>query len=258
MSELLTNEEIESLMLMVNSEPEEFDSPASMAEMGVDPARSLTSVGPVDLLTPNRVSHEQLQRLEHMFAGSAQAIGSMMSDQLRYDIHCDCVGLDQTRFSNWAPVASENAAVYVLHAPPLDIPIFFSVTKSLLYGWVEIENRFTNPSLVHLLPSQDVMVSVHFQAGSDLLLGDLRLGIAYSSIERYLGQLGATTERFAQAPGAMRSALTETVQPGQVNVRIEPGSTHLPLAPVQGVPKFAGRVGIVGASLGFQIESVLE
>ena len=40
---------------------------------------------------------------------------------------------------------------------------------------IEIEDRFTNPARAGILPSQDVMLSVHFQAGSDFLLGDLRL-----------------------------------------------------------------------------------
>ena len=41
---------------------------------------------------------------------------------------------------------------------------------------IDIEDRFTNSSPVRVLPAQDVVLSVHFQAGSELLLGDLRLG----------------------------------------------------------------------------------
>ena len=125
------------------------------------------------------------------------------------------------------------------------------------------------------------MLSVHFQAGSDLLLGDLRLCIAYSSLRPFLGSLGTSTDLFTQAPGSMRRTLTETMQPVGVNVSIELGAAELTLrdlmslqvgdvvqldqragdpmiAPVEGVPKFAGRVGTVGSRLGFQIESVLE
>ena len=329
MSELLTNEEIESLMEMVNSDDAEFDSPVTFEEIGADAVRHASSVSPIDLLTPNRISSDQLRRLEHMFEDSAKAIGATMSDQLRYPIHCDCVAVDQTRFSNFVPVAADNTAVYVLNAPPLDIPILFYVTKDLLYGWVdrvlgghgrvdevpaefsdaefavadgfltpifdrlvasmedlakmtiEIEDRSTNPSRVHVLPSQDVVLSVHFQAGSDLLLGDLRLGIAYSSIEPFLGSLGATRGRFSQAPGMMRRTLSKTMQTVGVDVSIELGAAELTLrdlmsmhvgdvieldqraadpmiVPVAGIPKFAGRVGTVGSSLGFRIESVLE
>lgn len=329
MSELLNNDEIESLMEMVNSESSEFDGPVFIEDAGTQRSGRTSSVSPIDLLTPNRISTEQLKRFVIMFEDCAKAIGATMSEQLRYPIHCDCVGVDQTRFANWVPVTADDTAIYVLSAPPLDIPIFFSVTNDLLYGWVDrvlggngqveevpaefseaefavadgflgpifdrlvvamegltkmeisIEDRFTNPSRVHLLPAQDVVLSVHFQAGSELLLGDLRLCIAYSSLLPFIDSLGAGPERFTQAPGSMRHVLAETMQPVDVNVSIELGAAELTLrdlmslrvgdivkldqragdpmiAPVEGVPKFAGRVGTVGSRLGFRIESVLE
>ena len=329
MSELLSNDEIESLMEMVNAQSTAFDGPDTIAEIGASPLIHSAPVSPIDLLTPNRLTSVQIEKLEHMFAGTAQAIGGTMSDQLRYTIHCDCVAVDQTRFSNWAPIAADNAAVYVLNAPPLEIPIFFSVTKELLYGWVdrvlggkgqvdtvpaefseaefiiadgslapifdclvasmadiakmviEIEDRFTNHRRMQLLPLQNVVLAVHFQAGSDLLLGDLHLGIALSSLEPYLGCLTGGPDRFSYAPGAMRRELSDSVQPVDLNLSVELGSAEISMrdllalqvgdvvsleqratdpviAPVEGVPKFAGRIGTVGTNLGFRIESVLE
>ena len=64
MSELLSNEEIESLMEMVNSEGTEFDGPATFAEIGGDPVDYASSVSPIDILRPNRISSEQLRLAE--------------------------------------------------------------------------------------------------------------------------------------------------------------------------------------------------
>jgi flagellar motor switch protein FliM len=327
--ELLSNDEIESLMESVNLD-EDFAHPSTMQGIAAHPTAARPgAVSPIDLLKPNRFSSDQMQHLERMFLRSATSIGATMSDQLRYAMHCDCVAVEQMRFSSWLPLLGDNTAVYILNAPPLEIPMFFSVTTNLLYGWVdrvlgghgqvsdvpaefseaefavadgflqsifgrlvasmeeltkmsiEIEDRFTNPARARVLPAQDVILSVHFQAGSDLLLGDLRLAIDYTAIEPFLGSLGAGPDRFTATPGAMRRVLVETVQPVDLNVSINLGEAEMSvreimslqvgdvialdhrtgdpmIAPVEGVPKFAGAVGTIGSRLGFRIASVLE
>lgn len=330
MKELLTNEEIDTLMDMFRSEASELEQTGSQfSEMPAILEMHEAVVSPVDLLKPNRLSREQMHEFERMFESGAKAVGATMSDKLRYEMHCDCVAVEQTRFGSWMQLVGNNAAIYILKAAPMEIPVFFSVTTNLLYGSVDrilgghgrvsdvpkefteaefvvadaflepifsrlavameemaefemsIEGRFTNPSLAHILPSQDVVLSVHLQTGGEFLLGDLRLALPYTAIEPYLAALGTGPGKFKQMPGSMRDVLTKTVNPVEVGMSVQLGEAELRLrdllalgigdvipldrrlgdpmvAPVAGVPKFLGQVGTIGSRLAYQIASVLE
>lgn len=331
MKELLSNEEIDTLMEMFRSEESELELegvPAFAAEMAGEAVERDVLISPVDLLKPNRLSREQMQELDRMFEAAAKSVGATMSDRLRYEMHCDCVAVEQIRFGNWLQLVGNNSAVYLLSASNIDTPLFFSVTTNLLYGSVDrvlggsgrvqdvpkefssaefvvadafleplfqriaaamdnliqgefsVADRFTNTSRAHVLPTQDVVLSVHLQTGGEFLLGDLRLAIPYASIEPFLPSLGTGPGKFKQSPGELRVKLSETVKPIEVEFGVELGRTQLSLknlmslqagdvvplqrrvgepllAPVQGVPKFHGQVGTIGRRMAFQISKVL-
>ena len=155
-----------------------------------------------------------------------------------------------------------------------------SIDKLLPAGW-ELGNRFTNPSLAHILPLQDVVLSVHFQVGGDFLLGDLRLVIPYKAVESKLSAVDEDTPRSEQPAVSAREVLGKSVLPVGVDLAVRLGETILPLrqllelkvgdvvplqtrlgepliAPVQGVPKFKGHVGKLGGRLAYRIASVIE
>lgn len=163
-------------------------------------------------------------------------------------------------------------------------PIFEQLMKSLeelTTLTATVENRFTNPALAYILPSQDVVLSAHLQTGGEFLLGDLRIALPYTAIEPYLNTLGTGPGMFKQVPGSMREVPQNTVQPVDLNMSINLGETELTLrdlltlqvgdvvsldrrrgqpfvAPVEGVPKFPGQIGTHGLSLAFQIGNVLN
>ena len=327
MKDLLSNEEIDSLMEAFRSTEPGVDT--RFSEIGEEVGEHETVVSTVDLLKPNRLTREHMRDFERMFDSSAKSIGATMSEQLRYDMQCDCVAVEQTRFGNWVPLVGQSAAIYILKAPPLKTPVFFSVTTNLLYGSVdrllgghgrvvtlpgefseaefvvadafmeplferlaisleelvplkfEIEDRFTNASLAHILPSQDVVLSMQFQTGGEYLVGDLRLAIPYAGLEPFLSSIGSGQRRDSEAAGSLRGQLADSLRRVGLNMSVNLGTAELSLrnllslrqgdvvpleqtlgqplvAPVEGAPKFTGHVGTVGSRLAFQVASVME
>lgn len=140
MKELLSNEEIDSLMEMFRSDDsglELAEVPGFAHEIVGDPMERDAVVSRVDLLQPNRLPREQMSGLERMFENSAKAVGRCMSDRLRYAMHCDCVAVEQLRFGTWLQLVGADVVVYVLEAPPLEAPLLLSVTTNLLHGSVD-------------------------------------------------------------------------------------------------------------------------
>jgi len=144
-----------------------------------------------------------------------------------------------------------------------------------------IEERCSSPSMAQILAAQEVVLSVHFQVGGEVLLGDLRLAIPYAGLEPHLQAMRAGPRPQAQQPGALRATIARTLEPVCMKMSVELGDGALALrqllslgvgdviplrtrvgapliAPVQGVPKFAGDVGAVGNRLAFRVGSVLE
>lgn len=147
------------------------------------------------------------------------------------------------------------------------------------FTWA-IETRFCNPSMAQVIPGQDVVLSVHFQVSSELLQGDLRLAVPFSSIEPFLeGIEFGPGSAYRVPPGAMRETTTKTMESVPVDLSVLLGQTQVPLrqllalevgdvvalptrvgeplvAPVHGRPKFKGQVGTRGSQFAFQVGTV--
>jgi flagellar motor switch protein FliM len=324
MKEILTNEEIDTLLDMFRADDPALEEVASELG-GRAPTDKVATT--VDLLKPNRVSREQMRGFERIFRSAAKSLAATISDKLRLDMLCDCVAVEQIRFQSWGSLLSSPAAVYVVELAPLGTALF-TVTTNLLYGAVDrilggsgrvrgvtkeftaaeytvadafvapclericasladnveldwsIKQRYSSPSMAQIVPGQEVVLSVHFQVGGEVLLGDLRLAIPHAALEPHLGQLRAGAEVRGQQPGDLRKALASTLQPVPLDLAVELGEGSLPLrqllalavgdvvplrrrvgepllAPIQGVPKFAGNVGTVGNRLAFRVGSLL-
>lgn len=329
MKDLLSNEEIDTLLEMFRSEEQTLGDSDSLPAVELEPERE-SLVSRVDLLKPNRISREQMQGLECIYEACAKALSATITETLRFEMNCDCVAVEQIRFSSWVQSVGSQAAIYVIRSEAFEGPILVSATSNLLYGAVdrilggsgrvqsvprdfseaeytvadafvepcikqmsnsmsdllpgtwEIANRFTNPSLANVLPSQDVVLGVHFQTGGDFLLGDLRLAVPFAAVEPRLDDLGADkTSLSVEDADRTRDIIGDSVRPVQVEMAVQLGSTELPLrqllalkvgdvvalktrlgekliAPVQGVPKFKGQVGTVGRRLAYQVAQVME
>lgn len=329
MNEILTNEEIDTLLQMfrteggaVEVEPQKH-TPAAAPVAAVDDR----VVSPIDLLKPNRLGREQLRGLERYFESAGKLLSATVSDKLRLDTRCDCVAVEQLRFGTWLDQLPGPVAIYVLQMEPWKLPVLFTASTSLLYGAVDrilggsgkvqkvpkdftaaehtvaealvgpcidrivealsevvklkwtMQNRFCNPSLAQILPSQDVVLSVYFQSAGDFLIGDLRLAIPFVSIEPLLEKFGRDNAA-AVAPGAMQATVAATVRNVPLDLAVELGGSRIRLrqllelqqgdvvplqtrlgepavVPVQGKPKFTAHVGRIGNRLGIRVADVM-
>ena len=330
-NEVLTNEEIEALLDLFRAEGDPDTEPVveDLARV-VGEQKDGPLVSPVDLLKPNRFSREQLRCFDRYFESAAKAIAATMSDKLRLDITCDCVGVEQVRFGSWLSQLSGPTAIYSLDMPPFEIPSLFAVTTNLLYGAVdrilggsgkidrvpteftaaefvvadaflgpcidrvvesfeevvsvtwEVSERFTNPSLAHVISAHDVVLSAYFQVSSEHMMGDLRLVIPYASLEEHLGLVGrGAAAGFRSEPGSMRASLEQSLAKVHADVAVRLGQSRLSLkelmglsvgdvvpldtrvgeplvAPVQGVPKFLGHIGMQGSRFAYRVTQVME
>jgi len=328
LNEILSNDEIDTLLDMFRSEGGAVDPAAegdesSRAPVELDGGRLVRHV---DLLKPNRLGREQLRGIERHFESAAKMLSATISDKLRLDTRCDCVALEQQRFSSWLEQLPGPASIYVLEMAPFAQPCLLTVSTSLLYGAVDrilggsgevksvpsdfteaehtvaealvapcldricealsevvdlewkITDRFCNPSMAQILPSQDVVLSVYFQATGDLLIGDIRLVLPFAALEPLLEKFGRDPVSQME-PGAMRERLSETVDGMPVNVGVQLGDARIRLGqllklqlgdviplstrfgepavvPVMGRPKFTAHVGRIGNRLGAKIADV--
>ncbi|HEX5054020.1 MAG TPA: FliM/FliN family flagellar motor switch protein [Planctomycetota bacterium] len=328
MNEILSNEEIDTLLEMFRSEGGALEAEPRAAVAAIQTATVPGRVvSPVDLLKPNRLGREQVRGLERYFESAGKLLSATISDRLRLETRCDCVAVEQMRFSSWLEQLPGPVSIYVLQMEPFRLPVLFTASTSLLYGAVDrilggsgrvqkvpkdftaaehtvaealvgpcldriceslaeivklewtVQNRFCNPSMAQILPSQDVVLSIYFQAAGDFLIGDLRLVIPFASIEPLLDRLGRDTVAQLE-PGAMRDKLSNTVREVPVEMAVQLGSSSIrlrqlldlqpgdvvPLAarlgqpaivPVMGKPKFTAHVGRIGNRFGIRVADVM-
>ncbi len=139
MNEILTNEEIDTLLQMFRSEggavePEAAARAPAVAAMA-EPAGRVVSQ--VDLLKPNRLGREHLRSLERHFESAAKMLSATISDKLRLETRCDCVAVEQQRFATWLGHLPGPVSIYVLQMEPFRLPVLFTASTSLLYGAVD-------------------------------------------------------------------------------------------------------------------------
>ncbi|MBL8753915.1 MAG: FliM/FliN family flagellar motor switch protein, partial [Planctomycetes bacterium] len=173
--------------------------------------------------------------------------------------------------------SAEHTVAEALVGPCLD-RICESLAEVVPLKWSFL-NRFCNPSMAQILPSQDVVLSIYFQAAGDFLMGDLRMVIPFVSIEPILDKLGRDSVARLQ-PGAMKDKLGRTVRSMPIDVAVELGGASIRLrqlmelqpgdvipltarigqpavVPVMGKPKFTGHVGMIGNRFGLQVADVM-
>jgi flagellar motor switch protein FliM len=254
-------------------------------------------------------------------------LSATIGDKLRLDTRCDCVAVEQVRFSTWLDQLPGPVGIYVVNLEPFKLPALFTVSTSLLYGAVDrilggsgkvtkvpkdftaaehtvaealvgpcldriceslaevvklkwsFVNRFCNPSMAQILPSQDVVLAAYFQAAGDFLMGDLRLVIPFASLEPLLPKFGRDSVARAE-PGALRDSIARTVRDMPIDIAVELGGANIRLrqlmelqagdviplstrighpavVPVMGKPKFTAHVGRIGNRFGAQVADVM-
>ena len=139
MNEILSNEEIDTLLDMFRSEGGALDDDGAVGAKSDMPivAADNRVVSPIDLLKPNRLGREQLRGIERHFESAGKFLSATISDKLRTDIRCDCVAVEQQRFGAWLDAVPGPVAFYVLGMKPFQYPCLLTASTSLLYGAVD-------------------------------------------------------------------------------------------------------------------------
>ncbi len=139
MSELLSNTEIETLLLAFRAEGETLHDAVAALERQRQPNQTgpRAHVTEVDLLKPNRFARDQVRRVERLLNGAAKGIAASLSDRLRLEVGCDCVAVEQMRFSTWMSLLVDPVAIYMLDLPPLETPVLLTATTDLLHRAVD-------------------------------------------------------------------------------------------------------------------------
>ncbi|MEZ5967094.1 MAG: FliM/FliN family flagellar motor switch protein [Planctomycetota bacterium] len=137
MNEILTNEEIDTLLDLFRAEGGELDTDVASTPFAAAATPEGDVASAVDLLKPNRVSREHMRALERAFESASKAMTAAIGDRLRMDIICDCVATEQMRFQSWIALLTGPVAIYSLAMPPLEGPILLAANTSLLYGAVD-------------------------------------------------------------------------------------------------------------------------
>jgi flagellar motor switch protein FliM len=135
-NEILSNEEIDTLLAMFRAGGGTDDEPASKT-MPMPPADDDERVQEIDLLKPNRLSREHLRGLERFFESAAKLLSATFADKLRLETRCDCVAVEQLRFGTWLEQLPGPVAIYVVKMEPFRLPVLFTASTSLLYGAVD-------------------------------------------------------------------------------------------------------------------------
>lgn len=128
MSELLSSQEIETLMQLFKEDSEGQSSvPTQLPE----------SVRPIDLLKPNRFAREELDGFERFLTAAATALGVTISERLRMELFCDCVSVEQLRFSDWQERMVGPSALYALAVGEDERSALLDVQRDLIHGFVD-------------------------------------------------------------------------------------------------------------------------
>lgn len=138
MKDLLTNEEIDSLLELFRAESGgAAEEPSQPVERDRADRPEPAAVRPLDLLKPNRFGRERLHFLERLMASVAKGAAGVLSDRLRLDAICDCVSVEQARFSSWRRQLDSPVGVWTIAAPPFASPLLLTLTGDLLRGAVD-------------------------------------------------------------------------------------------------------------------------
>ncbi len=141
-----------------------------------------------------------------------------------------------------------------------------------------VVGRYTNAATAQVLPPQEVVLALHFQLTGEPLFGDLRFAVPFPALEPHLAPLagGGGENRSGHYREIISSNLKDVsavlaVELGRATIRLkdllvlktgdvlrlDTGPGDPVRIPVQGRPKFHGRLGVFGRRMAVRIGEVL-
>ena len=130
MSEILTQEEIDSLLTAVTN--------GKVASSGDGAAaRRHQSVLPYDFRRPNRIAREQVRTLQLLHDGFARNLSSSLSAYLRSLLDVQLTSVEQVSYGEFIQGAGSPAALGVFELPPLKGGAVLDINPTLVFPMID-------------------------------------------------------------------------------------------------------------------------
>ncbi len=131
--DVLSKDEVESLLHSLESEPEVQDQPIGASQEG----RPREKVTVYDFKRPERVGKEQMRALQTMHEGFGRNFGAALSAMLRNIVEVKLTSVDQLTYSEFAFSLENPTCFNVVNAPPLEGQLILDFNPSILFPIID-------------------------------------------------------------------------------------------------------------------------
>ncbi len=137
MNELLSNEEIDTLLELFRAEGGGLDAQAEQILRVAANRGEAERCENVDLLQPRRFPRRHREALDRLFTSLDRTIAVTIADRLRLEASCECQSIERVRWSEWVARARGPMAVFVLELAQFGSRGVLTVSADLLHGAVD-------------------------------------------------------------------------------------------------------------------------
>lgn len=141
-AEILSQDEINSLLAAISSEVEDFDA----EEVDGPAQKGERRVRPYDFGRPNKLSKDQLRTLQMMHESFARGVATSLSAYLRTFVEAEVVSCDAMLYEEFARVVSNPGIMAIFSLPPLEGSVVLEVNPDI--GFAIIDRLLGGPGTV--------------------------------------------------------------------------------------------------------------
>lgn len=141
-AEILSQDEINSLLAAISSEVDDFGGP----EEGDTPKRGEGRVRPYDFGRPNKLSKDQLRTLQIMHESFARGVATSLSAYLRTFVEAEVVTCDAMLYEEFSRLVSNPGIMAIFSLPPLEGSVVLEVNPDI--GFAIIDRLLGGPGTI--------------------------------------------------------------------------------------------------------------
>jgi flagellar motor switch protein FliM len=135
--EVLSQQEVESLLTALDSGAAKSPAPASQSGRSTTQMRSREKVTPYDFKRPERVGKEQMRALQSLHEGFSRNFGAALSGMLRTIVEVKLTSVDQLTYSEFVFSLENPTCFNLLRAEPLEGNLILDLNPSILYPIID-------------------------------------------------------------------------------------------------------------------------
>lgn len=131
MADVLSQNEVESLLSALDSGPQNQITPASKQQ------RSRGAISVYDFKRPERVSKEQMRAFQALHDGFSRELGAQLSSMLRSIIEVKLISVDQLTYSEFVFSLENPTCFNLLESSGLDGHMILDINPSIIFPFVD-------------------------------------------------------------------------------------------------------------------------